>query len=71
MYVNGFWLGFLVCILAEIVFILVLAILKSLFGHSEDAEIETHEIELPEELQRKLAEEIEKQMKGGNKKDGV
>ena len=63
MYVSGFWFGVLVCILAEIVFILVLAILKSLFGHSEDAEIETHEIELPEELQQQIIEEIEKQIK--------
>ena len=70
MYVNGFWMGFLVCILAEIVFILVLAILKSLFGHSEDAEIETHQIDLPEDLQRQIAEEIAKQMKG-DKRDGV
>ena len=66
MYVSGFWFGVLVCILAEIVFILVLAILKGLFGHPEDAEIETHQIDLPEDLQRQIAEEIMKQERERN-----
>ena len=71
MYIDPFWAGVCATIVVEIMLIILAGILKGLFGHPEDAEIETHQIELPEDLQRQIAEEIEKQMKGGNKKDGV
>ena len=70
MYVDGFWLGVLVTIIGEIVLLLLLGIIRGIFGvsnHNEE-ETEIRQIDLPEELQEKIAEEIRKQERGG--KDG-
>ena len=70
MVVNPFWLGILVCLVAEIILILLLGIIRGIFGVSnhDDHETEIRQIDLPEELQEKIAEEIRKQERGG--KDG-
>lgn len=70
MYIDGFWLGVLVCLVAEIILILLLGIIRGIFGvsnHNEE-ETEIRQIDLPEELQEKIAEEIRRQERGG--KDG-
>ena len=70
MLVNPFWLGILVCLVAEIILILLLGIIRGIFGvsnHNEE-ETEIRQIDLPEELQEKIAEEIRRQERGG--KDG-
>ena len=70
MYVDGFWLGVLVTIIGEIVLLLLLGIIRGIFGvsnHNEE-ETEIRQIDLPEELQEKIAEEIRRQERGG--KDG-
>lgn len=70
MYVSGFWFGILVCLVAEIILILLLCIIRGIFGvsnHNEE-ETEIRQIDLPEELQERIAEEIRKQERGG--KDG-
>ena len=70
MYVDGFWLGVLVTIIGEIVLLLLLGIIRGIFGvsnHNEE-ETEIRQIDLPEELQEKIAEEIRRQEKEG--KDG-
>ena len=70
MVVNPFWLGILVCLVAEIILILLLGIIRGIFGvsnHNEE-ETEIRQIDLPEELQEKIAEEIRRQERGG--KDG-
>ena len=70
MVVNPFWLGILVCLVAEIILILLLGIIRGIFGVSnhDDHETEIRQIDLPEELQERIAEEIRKQERGG--KDG-
>ena len=70
MYMDGFWLGILVCLVAEIILILLLGIIRGIFGVSnhDDHETEIRQIDLPEELQEKIAEEIRRQEKEG--KDG-
>ena len=67
MYVSGFWFGILVCLVAEIILILLLGIIRGIFGVSnhDDHETEIRQIDLPEELQEKIAEEIRKQERGG------
>ena len=70
MLVNPFWFGVLVCLVAEIILILLLGIIRGIFGVSnhDDHETEIRQIDLPEELQERIAEEIRKQERGG--KDG-
>ena len=70
MYVSGFWFGILVCLVVEIILILLLGIIRGIFGVSnhDDHETEIRQIDLPEELQERIAEEIRKQERGG--KDG-
>ena len=66
MYVDGFWLGVLVTIIGEIVLLLLLGIIRGIFGvsnHNEE-ETEIRQIDLPEELQEKIAEEIRRQERG-------
>lgn len=67
MYVSGFWFGVLVCLVAEIILILLLGIIRGIFGVSnhDDHETEIRQIDLPEELQERIAEEIRKQERGG------
>ena len=67
MVVNPFWLGILVCLVAEIILILLLGIIRGIFGVSnhDDHETEIRQIDLPEELQERIAEEIRKQERGG------
>ena len=70
MYVSEFWLGVLVTIVGEIVLLLLLGIIRGIFcvsNHNEE-ETEIRQIDLPEELQEKIAEEIRRQERGG--KDG-
>ena len=67
MYVSGFWFGVLVTIIGEIVLLLLLGIIRGIFGvsnHNEE-ETEIRQIDLPEELQERIAEEIRKQERGG------
>ncbi len=65
MYVSGFWFGILVCLVAEIILILLLGIIRGIFGVSNHEEPEIMQIDLPEELQERIAEEISKQERGG------
>ena len=66
MYVSGFWFGVLVCLVAEIILILLLGIIRGIFGVSshDDHETEIRQIDLPEELQEQIAEEIRRQERG-------
>lgn len=66
MVVNPFWFGVLVCLVAEIILILLLGIIRGIFGVSnhDDHETEIRQIDLPEELQKKIAEEIRRQERG-------
>ena len=66
MYVDGFWLGVLVTIIGEIVLLLLLGIIRGIFGVSnhDDNETEIRQIDLPEELQERIAEEIRRQDRG-------
>ena len=70
MLVNPFWFGVLMTIVAEIVLVILIGIIRGIFGVSnhDDHETEIRQIDLPEELQEKIAEEIRKQERGG--KDG-
>ena len=70
MYVNPFIAGIFACLVAEIILILLLGIIRGIFGVSNhnDHETEIRQIDLPEELQEKIAEEIGRQERGG--KDG-
>ena len=70
MVVNPFIAGIFVCLVAEIILILLLGIIRGIFGVSnhDDHETEIRQIDLPEELQEKIAEEIRRQERGG--KDG-
>ena len=67
MYVSEFWLGGLVTIVGEIVLLLLLGIIRGIFGVSnhDDNETDIRQIDLPEELQERIAEEIRKQERGG------
>jgi hypothetical protein len=59
-------LGVLVTIIGEIVLLLLLGIIRGIFGvsnHNEE-ETEIRQIDLPEELQEKIAEEIRRQERG-------
>ena len=70
MVVNPFWFGVLMTIVAEIVLVILIGIIRGIFGVSNhnDHETEIRQIDLPEELQEKIAEEIRRQEKEG--KDG-
>ena len=67
MYVNPFIAGIFACLVAEIILILLLGIIRGIFGVSnhDDHETEIRQIDLPEELQERIAEEIRKQERGG------
>ena len=66
MYVSEFWLGVLATIVGEIVLLLLLGIIRGIFGVSnhDDHETEIRQIDLPEELQERIAEEIRRQDRG-------
>ena len=70
MLVNPFWFGVLMTIVAEIMLVVLIGIIRGIFGVSnhDDHETEIRQIDLPEELQERIAEEIRKQERGG--KDG-
>ena len=70
MLVNPFWFGVLMTIVSEIVLVILIGIIRGIFGVSnhDDHETEIKQIDLPEELQERIAEEIRKQERGG--KDG-
>lgn len=72
MLVNPFWFGVLMTIVAEIVLVILLGIIRGIFGVSnhDDHETEIRQIDLPEELQERIAEEIRKQEKEKGGKDG-
>ena len=72
MYVDGFWLGVLVTIVGEIVLLLLLGIIRGIFGVSnhDDHETEIMQIDLPEELQKEIEKEIIRQEKERGGKDG-
>ena len=74
MYIDGFWLGVLVCLVAEIVLILLLGIIRGIFGVSNhddhETEIRQYEIDLPEELQKEIEKEIARQEKERGGKNG-
>lgn len=66
MLVNPFWFGVLMTIVAEIVLVILIGIIRGIFGvsnHNEE-ETEIRQIDLPEELQEKIAEEIRRQDRG-------
>ena len=67
MLVNPVWYGILICLVAEIILILLLGIIRGIFGVSNhnDHETEIRQIDLPEELQEKIAEETRRQERGG------
>ena len=54
-------------IVAEIVLVILIGIIRGIFGVSnhDDLETEIRQIDLPEELQERIAEEIRKQERGG------
>ena len=72
MYIDGFWLGVLVCLVAEIILILLLGIIRGIFGVSNhnDHETEIRQIDLPEELQKEIEKEIIRQEKERGGKNG-
>ena len=66
MLVNPFWFGVLMTIVAEIVLVILIGIIRGIFGvsnHNEE-ETEIRQIDLPEELQERIAEEIRRQERG-------
>ena len=72
MYVNPVWYGILICLVAEIILLLLLGIIRGIFGvsnHNEE-ETEIRQIDLPEELQERIAEEIRRQEQEKGGKDG-
>ena len=69
MVVNPFWLGVLVCLVAEIMLLIIAGIVNAL--RRDDEDIETKEIVLPPELEQKIVEEIERQTREGDKRDGL
>ena len=72
MYVNPFIAGIFVCLVAEIILILLLGIIRGIFGVSnhDDHETEIRQIDLPEELQKEIEKEIIRQEKERGGKDG-
>lgn len=72
MVVNPFIAGIFVCLVAEIILILLLGIIRGIFGVSnhDDHETEIRQIDLPEELQERIAEEIRRQEQEEGGKDG-
>ena len=66
MLVNPFWFGVLMTIVAEIVLVILIGIIRGIFGVSnhDDHETEIRQIDLPEELQERIAEEIRRQDRG-------
>ena len=72
MYLNPFWAGVCAAIVFEIMLFIIAAIINTIRNdnYGED-EIETKEIVLPPELEQKIVEEIERQTKEGDKRDGV
>ena len=58
MLVNPFWFGVLMTIVAEIVLVILIGIIRGISGVSnhDDHETEIRQIDLPEELQERIAE---------------
>ena len=72
MLVNPFWFGVLMTIVAEIMLVILVGIIRGIFGvsnHNEE-ETEIRQIDLPEELQERIAEEIRRQEQEKGGKDG-
>ena len=72
MVVNPVLYGILICLVAEIILILLLGIIRGIFGVSNhnDHETEIRQIDLPEELQKEIEKEIVRQEKERGGKDG-
>ena len=72
MVVNPFIAGIFVCLVAEIILILLLGIIRGIFGVSnhDDHETEIRQIDLPEELQKEIEKEIIRQEKERGGKNG-
>ena len=72
MYVNPFIAGIFACLVAEIILILLLGIIRGIFGVSnhDDHETEIRQIDLPEELQKEIEKEIIRQEKKRGGKNG-
>ena len=72
MYVNPFIAGIFACLVAEIILILLLGIIRGIFGVSnhDDHETEIRQIDLPEELQKEIEKEIIRQEKERGGKNG-
>ena len=72
MLVNPFWFGVLMTIVAEIMLVILIGIIRGIFGvsnHNEE-DTEIRQIDLPEELQERIAEEIRRQEQEKGGKDG-
>ena len=72
MYVNPFIAGIFACLVAEIILLLLLGIIRGIFGvsnHNEE-ETEIRQIDLPEELQKEIEKEIIRQEKERGGKNG-
>lgn len=67
--VSGFWFGVLMTIVAEIVLVILLGIIKSLFGKNEREDYEIKQVDLPPEIEETLIREIKKYEEGLNDKD--
>ena len=72
MVVNPFWFGVLMTIVAEIVLVILIGIIRGIFGVSnhDDHETEIRQIDLPEELQKEIEKEIIRQEKERGGKNG-
>ena len=72
MLVNPFWFGVLMTIVAEIVLVILIGIIRGIFGVSnhDDHETEIRQIDLPEELQKEIEKEIIRQEKERGGKNG-
>ena len=72
MLVNPFWFGVLMTIVAEIVLVILIGIIRGIFGVSnhDDHETEIRQIDLPEELQKEIEKEIVRQEKERSGKNG-
>ena len=72
MLVNPFWFGVLMTIVAEIVLVILIGIIRGIFGVSnhDDHETEIRQIDLPEELQKEIEKEIVRQEKERGGKNG-
>lgn len=67
--VSEFWFGVLMTIVAEIVLVILLGIIKSLFGKNEREDYEIKQVDLPPEIEEALIREIKKYEEGLNDKD--